>query len=338
MSSTSRRSVGPVSGLESWLVLFISVPLVAFLVIAYGAFQLTGRLAGESVPASPILLAGDLIRGKLAVPEFFWVIAVGALFGLFTVAVWIGIMAAKAAQDPPDTWAGRWVIASSWMLPDRHIFRAARWMGQGRQIRPLLEHAARQKAKRFGIVGAPGRQLGTSVLSGQMLYADYEAVGIDISGPRHFKTTARATPAIVTAPGAVMGTSNKPDLFYQTRGVREHGGAGYATGEVFVFDPDKVANEPNSMWWDPLTYIKSEREALQLADIWSSATREEGAKSDAFFEPAGTQLVADLLLAAAVSPRDADGHRRYYVNQVYSWLSDKDNDEAAGLLKAAGLP
>jgi type IV secretory pathway TraG/TraD family ATPase VirD4 len=337
VSSTSRRSVGPVSGLESWLLLFVLVPLAAFLVIAYGAFELTGNLAGERVPVSPIELGGNLIRGKLAVPEFFWVIAIGALFALFTAVVWVGIMAAKAAQDPPDTWVGRWVISSSWMLPDRHIFRAARWMGQGRQIRPLLEHAARNKARRFGIEGAPGRLLGSSVLSGQMLYADYEAVGIDISGPRHYKTTARATPAIVTAPGAVMGTSNKPDLLHQTRGVRERGGAGYATGEVFVFDPDRVAHEPNSMWWDPLSYINSEREALQLADIWSAATREEGAKSDAFFEPAGTQLVADLLLAAAVAPRDTGGQRRYYVNQIYRWLSDKDNDEAAGLLKAAGF-
>ena len=51
--------------------------------------------------------------------------------------------------------------------------------------------------------------------------SSWEDISLDIWGPRTGKTTSRAIPAILDAPGAVVATSNKRDVVDVTRDVRE---------------------------------------------------------------------------------------------------------------------
>ncbi len=54
------------------------------------------------------------------------------------------------------------------------------------------------------------------------------------------------------------------------------------------------------MWWNPLTYVRSERHALEMADVFASASRPVGAKPDGFFDPAGEISSRLLLMGAAL--------------------------------------
>jgi type IV secretory pathway TraG/TraD family ATPase VirD4 len=145
---------------------------------------------------------------------------------------------------------------------------------------------------------------------------------IEIAGPRTGKTTSRAVPAIVDAPGAVITTSNKRDILDATRGLRER------EGDVWVFDPQQVAAEQPLWWWDPLSFVVDDDTARELAQHFAFGSRPSGARADAYFDGAGLQLLSDLLLAAA-----RGGHP---VSRVYSWLSDMNNPQAEEILCTHG--
>ncbi len=110
---------------------------------------------------------------------------------------------------------------------------------------------------------------------------------IDIWGPRTGKTTSRAVPAILGAPGGVLVTSNKRDVVDATRDVRE------GVSPVWVFDPQGIALEKPSWWWNPLSYVTDEVKAAKLADHFASGSRDPGAKTDAYFDPAGKISLRD---------------------------------------------
>lgn len=76
------------------------------------------------------------------------------------------------------------------------------------------------------------------------LRSSWEDVSVDIWGPRRGKTSTRAIPAVLDAPGPVIATSNKRDLVDATRAARE------ASGQVYVFDPQHLATDPAT---SPLT-------------------------------------------------------------------------------------
>src|SRR5947199_684495 len=131
------------------------------------------------------------------------------------------------------------------------------------------------------------------------LRQSWESIAVDGWGQRSGKTPSRAIPALVAQPGPALVTSTKGDIVDATREVRAK------RGQVWVFDPQEVVTvdaEPG-FWWNPLGGIDSITEARRLADHFAAAERAPGATSDAFFDPMGTELCANLLLAAAVSGR-----------------------------------
>jgi type IV secretory pathway TraG/TraD family ATPase VirD4 len=146
---------------------------------------------------------------------------------------------------------------------------------------------------------------------------------IDIWGPRTGKTTSRAIPVILSTPGAALVTSNKRDIVDGTREVRAVG------GPVWVFDPQSVALEEPAWWWNPLSYVTDEVRPARLADHFASGSRAPEAKTDAYFDPAGQDLLAGLLLAAALDNRP--------ITQVHTWLTRPTNDEAVDILEAHGF-
>jgi type IV secretory pathway TraG/TraD family ATPase VirD4 len=303
MSSTSRRASGPAADAETVLAggALVVVLLAAAVIVA--ATHLAAWVDGSHhrLPANPVTLIGDLVRGRERWPAYTAPIA-AAIAALLLAA------AGAVAWGMRGFWRG-------------NVDRAARWTGQGREIQRLGARNASSVAARLG-VGTPGLPIARALRGGRMLYAGWEDVAVDVWGPRTGKTTSRAIPSILAAPWAVLATSNKRDVVDATRDVRA------GVGEVWVFDPQEIADESPSWCWNPLSYVVDERRAAELADVFASCSREVGARTDAFFDTAGQNLVAYLLLAAALEQRP--------LTQVYLWLTSPNDDEPAVILREHG--
>jgi type IV secretory pathway TraG/TraD family ATPase VirD4 len=168
----------------------------------------------------------------------------------------------------------------------------------------------------------PGVRVGLALNTGKPVYGSWEMTQADIWGARRGKTTTRVVPAILDAPGAVVATSNKRDVVDTTRAVRAE------TSPVWIFDPQSVAAEPPSWWWNPLSYVTNVDKATRLAAVLAHAARPPDARQDAFFDPKGEQLLAFLLLAAAAC--------RTAVTTVFEWVSDPTDVMPVDILRAAG--
>lgn len=200
--------------------------------------------------------------------------------------------------------------------------RAAPRMATVRDVAPFTEKQARAKADRFG-VETPGVMLGKMVRGGHTLYASWEDTLLHIWGTRTGKTTSQAAPSIIEAPGPVIATSNKRDLSDLTRDLRAEG------GDVWVFDPQGVAGEKPTWWWNPLTYVTDSERAAEMANNFATGSRPAGAKmGDAHFDSAGKDLLAGLLLAAACGGEP--------IERVHYWLTRSTDDTPAKILDAAG--
>ena len=199
---------------------------------------------------------------------------------------------------------------------------AARHLAGPRDMRPLSEKAAAATAKRLG-APTPGLTIGRAVRGGRRLVQGWEACSLDVAGPRVGKTTCRVIPAILDAPGAVVTTSNKRDSLDATRDARSD------RGPVWVFDPQRVAGELPSWWWNPLRAVTDEIKAGELADVFAAAVTARDAREDAFFSGKGRKVVAALLLAAAAGGRTID--------QCHRWVTDAiAAEEAVGILRGVG--
>lgn len=212
-----------------------------------------------------------------------------------------------------------------WLARDAKRSRvdaAAAHMARPKDLAHMSGKGAQRDAARLGVSESPGLPIGAT-LAGRQLVSGWENVCVDIWGPRTGKTTSRAIPGVVEAPGAVLATSNKRDLVDATRGVREK------VGDVWVFDPQGICEErPDSWWWNPLSFVTNEVKAQELAGHFASGSRAGDARPDAFFDPAGQELLAGLLLAAALSNES--------IRKVYHWLNRENEDSPVRILEAGG--
>jgi type IV secretory pathway TraG/TraD family ATPase VirD4 len=163
--------------------------------------------------------------------------------------------------------------------------------------------------------GGPGKVVST----GQKFIQSWEDLSLDIWGPRTGKSTSRVMPAILDAPGAVVSTSNKRDVVDGTRGVRE------VTAPVWVFDPQKIAQEEAEWWWNPLSYVTNEEKAYKLTQHFSVGSRVPGSKPDAYFDPKAEDILSSYFLAAALGELP--------ITQVYLWVTEQVNREPINILK-----
>jgi len=286
--------------------------LVTVVVVGGGGLWVSMRvgtaLSGvhQQVPANPAAIAVDLAHKRLLWPPEATIVAVG--LGVLVAAMAVGVA----------------VGVHGYRRNRARVDDAARHLGRGRELSSISAKGAARTATRLGITAAaPGVQIGVPVTGGVMTYGSWEDLHCDIWGPRTGKTTSRVIPAILDAPGAVITTSNKRDVVDATRGVRAGKGS-----TVWVFDPQKVALEEPSWWWNPLSWVSDEVKAADLAQHFAAGDDGIDAKKDAFFDPEGQDLLASLLLAAAVADRP--------ITQVYTWVADPSDDESVHLLRAAG--
>ncbi|PZQ86987.1 type IV secretory system conjugative DNA transfer family protein [Pseudoclavibacter helvolus] len=299
-----RRDPGGLGG-ETLLLLIVVAGAIAAIVVLNVAVRLGHQLDGTGVelPSDPFAFTLGVILGRVPWPaSATWIVIVllAIVLALVVLAI-VGVVRYRKGRTRVD--------------------RASSYMGRGKDVEGLSKRNAQAQATRLGVTGSLGVPIGKTL--GQMpLYGTWEDMHIDIWGPRTGKTTSRAVPAILEAPGGVLVTSNKRDVVDATRDVRAE------AGPVWVFDPQGIALEQPTWWWNPLSYVTDEVRAAKLADHFASGSRDPGAKTDAYFDPAGQDLLAGLLLAAALDSRP--------ITDVYGWLTRPTEEEPIGILRRGG--
>lgn len=302
MSEQGRRPGGTD---PTGLVLFIAAAVVLVIVgVPWAAVQLAAVIDPSlAPPANPFTLALHLARGEFVWPRLATWILLGFAAVLLAIAVALGWWFVRAVRR-----------ASS-------VDAASARMARRRDLARLRGRRAREHAATLGVSDSSGLPVAVPISGGDPVVASFEDTSVDIWGPRTGKTTARAIPAVLAAPGPAVATTNKRDLVDATRDPRgEPDGA-----QVWVFDPQRIVGEEPTWWWDPLSYVTDEVRAANLADVFTTAGRDPLARTDAYFEPAARQLLAGLLLAAATARRP--------ITDVYRWLTDPAEDEPASIVE-----
>lgn len=211
------------------------------------------------------------------------------------------------------------------------VDKQARHMARTRELGHLSPRGVTASARRLrpSLAGdksidpdAAGVLIGYARAGGMALRQSWEDMAVDIWGPRTGKTTARAIPAIVAAPGPVLVTSVKGDIVDATYGPREQ------RGRIWVFDPQLLWSTEQTMWVDLLKDVTTITDARRLAEHLASAERPAGTQRDAFFDPKAEDLVANMLLAAAAAGRT--------MSEVYTWATNPRDDTPARLLRQHG--
>lgn len=296
----------------------------------------TGRGAGPGLADAARRLLDDGRRdGGLAavwpgVPPVAVFVTAGVLVAmLVAAALWLGGRW-RATHHRRDGFApsGHLAVLMSGRVGDAMARRLRPSLPAGRVAEPdrgvplgVLARRLRHRAPTSGNgVGprAPKR----------LVRATWEDVVLAICAPRSGKTTCLAVPAVLDAPGPVLATSNKADLWQLTTRPRES-----MTGErVWTFDPqDITGNNPcaaPTFVWNPLDGVRTVTDARRLAGHFVQEIRRD-ADHSTFWDRDAEDLLTGLLLAAAVAEAP--------ISRVGTWLTAVSSVEPRNHLARAGF-
>ncbi len=318
-----RPSAAPGGTAAGWTVLIASWSVVALCGLIWAAARVAAWVTGGDVSPFGMKFADDVLRGRtaqawphtssLAVSVAFIVLAAGA-----------GAVVLGAVQ----------VAGRLWPVPGDPVVALARNPRMRALTAPAVTRAAvnlRQSLTgtdpahvRLGEAGlALGRLLRPGGRPGSAVFASWEDTVVAFMAPRSGKTTAQAIPFVLSAPGAVIATSNKPDLWAATATLREAGPG----GRVWLFDPQRITYQPQTWWWDLLRGLRTVEDAHRLAGHFVLTVADEHRRD--LWGPAAQDLLAALFLAAACS-----GHT---LHDVAGWLNEPAVPTPIELLADAGF-
>uniref|UniRef100_UPI001EF649C2 type IV secretory system conjugative DNA transfer family protein n=1 Tax=Frankia sp. Cj3 TaxID=2880976 RepID=UPI001EF649C2 len=243
--------------------------------------------------------------------------AILMMFREASIPILTGMLVLAVRRLRPRRQPGGWALAGPSLADDRDLaaLTPAGATARARALRPSLAPLPRLSET------DRGWPIGDLTPGGTPLYGSDEDVAIAVMAPRAGKTTALAVPVILDAPGAVVATANKADLWATTAALRA------ANGTVWVFDPQQIAYAPPIWWWNPLAAVRGVEDADRLASHFLQEIRGGQASRD-FWAAAAGDLLASLLLAAATNDRS--------LIDVYEWLNDSASPRPADLLDDHG--
>ncbi|MEE4544500.1 TraM recognition domain-containing protein [Streptomyces sp. V4-01] len=297
----------------------------AIVALAAGAWTLSGLvwLGGT--------LAGDLC-GYGWYPPKLSPLTVAALFDRGPGAMWPG---QPATVTIGGIVALTCAIGYGLSLPVRRVYRrrptrdGLSGVGDLAAFTPegITRRALELRPSLAGMTDIPadetGNLLGDLSPNGPELRSSFEDVELDLMAPRAGKSTGIAIPRVLRAPGAVLLTSNKSDVYVATVAERRE------AGTVWIFDPQGIAYTERGMWWDILGDCGTIEGARRLAGHFVASVNDDASKKDFWISAAQNTLTA-LFLAAARGGAP--------VAQLLAWLADPADRTPVDLLMDSGLP
>jgi type IV secretory pathway TraG/TraD family ATPase VirD4 len=320
------RALGPrpsatAAASAPWTVLIFSWSLIGLGLLGWAGVKLAAWTYGGN--ASPFCLKffQDALTGRTtlmwhrtpSVLVGMCVMAVYLLAGGVAAAGWILICRRRAVPGDP--------VAALADNPAMHGLTQAPVTLRATRLRPSL--AASPHTVALGEIGLALGSLMRQSGTGAAVYAGWEDTLVAFMAPRSGKTTVLAIPYVLSAPGAVIATSNKADLWAATAATRAGAGS-----RVWLFDPQRITHQTQTWWWNPLLGLRTVEEADRLAGHFVLTVADD--KKRDLWGPAAQDLLAALFLAAASSGGS--------LLDVGQWLAEPAVPTPIELLAQAGFP
>jgi type IV secretory pathway TraG/TraD family ATPase VirD4 len=313
-----------------WAVLACCWGLAAIGALIWAAAKIAAALTAGTVEPFGLTFITDLAHGRTSrawphTPAMAVALAAAVLLALAaSLAAVAARLVARHAHVPGDP------VAS---LARNPRMRALTRLPAARAATTLRRSLASADPRRLDPAAAglalgqlirPGHRLSgpRPGAAGPAVYASWEDTIVAFMAPRSGKTTAQAIPFVLSAPGAVIATSNKSDLWAATAALR----AGATGGRVWLFDPQHITYQPQAWWWDLLYGLRTVEDAHRLAGHFVLTVADEHRRD--LWGPAAQDLLAALFLAAASS-----GHT---LHDVAGWLNEPAVPTPIELLADAG--
>ncbi|GLX06786.1 type IV secretory system conjugative DNA transfer family protein [Microbispora sp. NBRC 16548] len=307
-----RWSTSPHSEYLPWVLLGVLISAVLLLGMVWLGGSIGALAAGAGWNPPPFRLS--TLIAMLRSPSQVWP-------GVSSAMVWVGIVivtaATSAALVPLGLNTYRWMMQTPGLATTRDLrpFSYKASVRRARQLRPSLG------AVRSPAPDQTGMLLGDH--QGVEQRGSWEDVILALMAPRSGKTTALAVPLALRAPGAVLITSRKADVYCATAAPRR------AVGRLWLFDPQHIAFGEQDWWWDMLALARTVEGARRLAGHFISAAFSASERSNFWSLAAGNVLCA-LFHAAA---RADDGRT---VQDVLAWLGNPADRTPLDLLHDVG--
>jgi type IV secretory pathway TraG/TraD family ATPase VirD4 len=320
-----RPSIAPGGSAAGWGVLVCCWALVALFSLIWAAAWIAsviadGRVHPFGIKFVSILLNGETYRDWPHTPTIAVIITAVVLVACtVALAVGTGLLVARfrrAPGDPVAALARNPRMRTLTRLPSARTAAGLRRSLTGADPRNMRPADA---GLELGRLIRPGHRHA----AGPAVYASWEDTVVAFMAPRSGKTTAQAIPFVLSAPGAVIATSNKADLWAATATLRAVG----TSGRVWLFDPQQITHQPQGWWWNLLPGLRTVEDAHRLAGHFVLTVADEQRRD--LWGPAAQDLLAALFLAAAVS-----GHT---LHDVAGWLNEPAVPTPIELLAAAGF-
>ncbi len=224
-----------------WAVLASCWGVAALSGLIWVAARIAAALTAGTVEPFGVKFVTDLAHGRTtsAWPHTPAAAVGTAAVVLLAIATMLAVVAARlisrrwnAPGDPVAALARNPRMLALTRLP---VARAATGLRRSlagadpRAIQPAEAGLA------LGRLARSGRRAGPAV------YAGWRDTIVAFMAPGSGKTTAQAIPFVLSAPGAVIATSNKSDLWAATAALR----AGSTGGRVWLFDPQQITYQPH---------------------------------------------------------------------------------------------
>ncbi|MET9491156.1 TraM recognition domain-containing protein [Nocardia sp. NPDC006630] len=307
---TRRRNTGGL-GEETWLLLLF-LAAVLLCLAGWAAMCLGEWWAGLPVTGNPVAAYLQLALGRRHWP---WQSTCVAL-ALVLTAVGAAAMIRPRLPHPSGIDS-----AARTMAPSRTITIA-------RHSDNLSAAARLLKDAPVEVRELPGPPLGRTVLQDVELFIPAELGVFIAAGQRTGKTMAWAIPAVLSAWGPALATSNKPDLYRHTRYGRAQ------QGRIWLCDLQAVCGRAECDFWvDLLSQVTSLPAARKLAAFFvsgssGSAAQQANAKVDTYFDGGAQELLSLYAFAAACVGGD--------LLHVAEWLSGDQDQTPALILRDHG--
>ncbi|MPZ29338.1 MAG: hypothetical protein GEV12_23855, partial [Micromonosporaceae bacterium] len=160
---------------------------------------------------------------------------------------------------------------------------------------------------------------------GGIVHAPTESAVLVLGPPRRGKSTSVVIPSVLTAPGAVVSTSTKPDVLMATAPARSR------YGTVWAFDPTGQADLPDGvrrLRWSPLDAAGDWGAAKRIAAAMVGASpAAKGTRHESHWTSRAAALLGPLLYAAASV--------RLQMRDVVGWVLSGDVETADLILEWA---